>query len=94
MSTNTAKSWDGISDFQLYLFNEGTNFRAYDMLGAHPYEKDGKKGFRFAVWAPNAKSVSLIGDFNNWQTGDIQLEPISSTGVWYVFCEGIKAKRI
>ena len=94
MSTNTAKSWDGISDFQLYLFNEGTNFRAYDMLGAHPYEKDGKKGFRFAVWAPNAKSVSLIGDFNNWQTGDIQLEPINSTGVWYVFCENIKDKSM
>ncbi len=90
MKDTLANTWNGISDFQLYLFNEGTNYRAYEMLGAHFFEKDGKKGYRFSVWAPNAKSVSLVGDFNNWDTEDLFLSPLGKTGVWSVWTDRIK----
>ena len=79
MSKKNSKGWAGISEFQLYLFNEGTNFKSYEMLGAHKTDK----GIRFAVWAPNASKVTLTGDFNNWNTEDRPLEKIGSTGVWY-----------
>lgn len=79
MSKKNSEGWAGISEFQLYLFNEGTNFKSYEMLGAHKTDK----GIRFAVWAPNASKVTLTGDFNNWNTEDRPLERIGSTGVWY-----------
>ncbi|HEU4500128.1 MAG TPA: hypothetical protein VFR82_00615, partial [Nitrospira sp.] len=53
----------------LYLFNEGTHFHLYEKLGAHPLESEGTRGTHFAVWAPNAEHVSVIGTFNNWQRG-------------------------
>ncbi|MBQ1889540.1 MAG: hypothetical protein II160_02410, partial [Selenomonas sp.] len=55
-----------ISEFDRYLFHQGTNYHAYEMLGAHFVEENGKKGVRFAVWAPHAKSISVVGDFNAW----------------------------
>ena len=58
-----------LTDQDLYLFNEGTHFRIYDVLGAHPRTFDGCAGTHFAVWAPNAGHVSVIGDFNHWQRG-------------------------
>ena len=54
------------SDFPLYVFHQGKNFKAYDFYGAHPYKEDGKKGFVFRVWAPHAEEVSVVGDFNSW----------------------------
>ena len=57
-----------MSEFDLYLYHQGTNYHTYEMLGAHFIEQDGKKGVRFAVWAPHAKSISVVGDFNNWDT--------------------------
>ncbi len=90
MNNNTTGFKYGISEYQLYLFNEGTNYRAFEMLGAHPYEESGRKGIRFAVWAPNAKTVRLTGSFNNWQTDDIFLSPMGSTGVWCVFVDFAK----
>ena len=54
------------SDFPLYVFHQGKNFKAYDFYGAHPYKEDGKKGFVFRVWAPHAEEVSVVGDFNGW----------------------------
>ncbi|MCH5185241.1 MAG: 1,4-alpha-glucan branching protein GlgB [Oscillospiraceae bacterium] len=89
VSYNEAAKWCGIDDFQLYLFNEGTNFQSYKLFGAHitEAEKDGTavKGCRFAVWAPNAKSVSLVGDFNNWNAKERYLYKLGTTGVWYGF---------
>ena len=77
--------WDGISEFQLYLFNEGTNFRSYEMLGTHKT----KKGWRFAVWAPNARKVCLAGSFNGWSCEEMSLKKIGTTGVWYGTFENV-----
>jgi len=57
-----------LSEYDLYLFHQGTNYHAYEMHGAHFIERDGKKGVRFALWAPHARSVSVVGDFNNWDS--------------------------
>ncbi len=57
------------SDFDLYLFGQGKNYRIYEKMGAHLRTFNGVAGVHFAVWAPNALSVSVIGDFNGWQRG-------------------------
>ena len=72
----------GFSDFDLYLFGEGKHERIYDKLGAHPYAGDGAAGTRFAVWAPNAERVSVVGAFNHWN-GDVHvMHPRASSGIW------------
>ncbi len=86
MKSDDARSWAGISEFQLYLYNEGTNFQSYTLLGAHKI----KTGWRFAVWAPNAKAVSLAGDFNSWTGDGYPLSKIGTTGVWYGCFDDIK----
>ena len=77
-----------ISEFDLYLLAEGTHYRAYEKLGAHITEKDGKRGVQFAVWAPNAKGVSIIGDFNNWNPNAAIMRP-STAGIWEGFVPDI-----
>ena len=77
-----------ISEFDLYLLAEGTHYRAYEKLGAHITEKDGKRGVQFAVWAPNAKRVSIIGDFNNWNPNTSVMQP-STAGIWEGFVPDI-----
>jgi 1,4-alpha-glucan branching enzyme len=73
-----------LSELDLYLFGEGTHNRAYDKLGAHLAEKGGRRGAHFAVWAPSAKRVSVIGDFNGWdpRANVMQATP---AGVWESF---------
>lgn len=88
--TSTRDVYPGISDFQMYLFNKGENFQAYKMLGVHKMELEGKTGYRFAVWAPNAKSVSLTGSFNNWSGDGYVCEKIGTSGVWCGFFCDIK----
>lgn len=73
----------------VYLFNEGTHFHLYDKLGAHRIEHDGIAGTYFAVWAPNAKEVSVIGTFNDWQKGSQVLAPVKESGVWEGFVPGV-----
>jgi 1,4-alpha-glucan branching enzyme len=77
-----------ITDFDLHLFNEGTHYEAYRTFGAHPQVVDEVKGTRFAVWAPNAIVVSVVGDFNGW---DSRRHPMRarSGGVWEIFIPGI-----
>jgi 1,4-alpha-glucan branching enzyme len=71
------------SEDDLYLFNEGTHRRLYEKLGAHPQVRDGAPaGTNFAVWAPNAEEVCVVGDFNGWQGGKHALRPRQSSGVW------------
>jgi 1,4-alpha-glucan branching enzyme len=74
-----------ITDFDLYLFGEGNHQRIYDKLGAHPTRQGATQGTRFAVWAPNAERVSVVGPFNQWN-GDVHvLQPRGSSGVWELF---------
>ena len=84
------KTWANISRFQTYLFNSGDNFKSYEMLGSHKVKIDGVDGWRFAVWAPKAVSVRVVGDFNDWNGYDKMLERIETSGVWYGFFTDIE----
>jgi len=78
-----------ISQDDMYLFGQGTHYDIYKKLGAHPSVKDGKKGFYFAVWAPNALSVHVIGSWNNWNEAEGEMTKLGPVGIWEVFIEGI-----
>jgi 1,4-alpha-glucan branching enzyme len=78
-----------ISDFDLHLFNEGSHRRLYQRMGAHLTEQDGKRGTHFAVWAPSAKRVSVVGDFNNWDPNATPMSTLGQSGVWAVFVPGV-----
>jgi 1,4-alpha-glucan branching enzyme len=71
-----------LTDDDLFLFNEGSHFRLYDKLGAHAVAEDGRGGTYFAVWAPNANHVSVIGEFNGWEKGKHMLHPKRESGIW------------
>src|SRR3979411_3259907 len=79
-----------LTDFDLYLFNEGTHVRVYEKLGAHLTKVEGKVGAAFAVWAPNADAVSVIGEFNKWDPEATPLHPRGSSGIWQGFVPGIR----
>lgn len=79
----------GLTRDDLYLFNEGNHFRLYDKLGAHIAEADGEKGVRFAVWAPDAEQVSVMGDFNDWNNASHPLFPRGQSGLWEGFVTGL-----
>jgi 1,4-alpha-glucan branching enzyme len=75
-----------ISCDDLYLFNEGAHAHLYRKMGAQPVEnEEGLLGFHFAVWAPNAKTVALIGDFNDWNPHSHPLSPLADSGIWAGF---------
>ncbi|MEX0288612.1 MAG: 1,4-alpha-glucan branching protein GlgB [Flavobacteriaceae bacterium] len=78
------------SDFDINLFKAGKHYRLYEKLGAHPMEVNGEKGTYFAVWAPTAKSVAVIGDFNYWLEGDHKLNVRwDASGIWEGFIPGV-----
>lgn len=74
----------------LYLFHEGTNYQVYNYLGAKPAGSGKKAGVTFRVWAPTAKSVSVVGDFNDWDRKKNPMKRISSEGVFETYIENIK----
>ncbi len=78
-----------LSDFDLHLINEGTHKNLYDKLGAHLMTVDGVDGVFFAVWAPNAKRVSVIGNFNTWDGRRHMMRRRESTGIWELFIPGL-----
>ncbi len=78
-----------LSDFDLYLFGEGNHYTIYYKLGAHPAELDGLPGTRFAVWAPNAERVSVVGPFNLWDGRKHALQTRGGSGIWELFVPGI-----
>jgi 1,4-alpha-glucan branching enzyme len=80
-----------ISQFDLHLLTEGKHYRSFDKLGAHLRTVDGTAGVHFAVWAPNAEQVDVIGDFNGWAKGASPLEPRHDAGVWEGFVPGVGA---
>jgi 1,4-alpha-glucan branching enzyme len=77
-----------LHDDDLYLFNEGTHLRLYRQFGAHPVDGQGTPGAQFAVWAPNADEVSVVGDFNGWDRNAHRLSPRGSSGIWEGFVPG------
>ena len=79
-----------LTDQDLYLFNEGTHLRLYDHLGAHLMATEGSKGTYFAVWAPAAESVSVIGEFNHWNSSSHPLAKRESSGIWEGFIAGVE----
>ena len=83
-----------INEYSLYLFHQGTNYRAYEILGAHFTERDGQKGVRFSVWAPHAKSVSVVGDFNNWDNRVNRMIRLDDGETWETFITGLKSGDI
>ncbi len=88
---NNVQPYSLFTDFDIDLFKAGKHFRLYEKLGAHLLEVDGVKGVYFAVWAPSARSVSVVGDFNFWIQGDHQLQVRwDSSGIWEGFIPGIE----
>ncbi|HBA60174.1 MAG TPA: 1,4-alpha-glucan branching enzyme [Elusimicrobia bacterium] len=79
-----------LTDEDLYLFNEGNHVRLYDRLGAHLAKVDGVEGTHFAVWAPNAKEVNVIGDFNFWNKTQNPILQRGNSGIWEGFIPGVK----
>ena len=74
-----------ISEEDIFLFHQGTNFNSHQLLGCHPIEWEGASGFRFVVWAPNAKEINVVGDFNQWDGKDYSLKRITEAGLWVGF---------
>jgi 1,4-alpha-glucan branching enzyme len=84
-----------LTDHDVYLFKEGSHFRLYDKLGSHPMIFDGTQGTYFAVWAPNAESVSVIGGFNNWEPEKNRLKARGDeSGIWEGFFPAIEKGTI
>jgi 1,4-alpha-glucan branching enzyme len=79
-----------ITDDDLHLFNEGSHFRLYDKLGAHLLAHQGEEGVYFAVWAPDAEEVSIVGDFNRWDKSSHSLRPKGVSGIWEGFVPGVQ----
>ena len=78
-----------LSDYDLYLFGEGKHTRIYDKLGAHPMTIGEAEGVHFSVWAPNAKRLSVVGDFNAWDGRRHPMRTLGASGVWEIFMPGI-----
>jgi 1,4-alpha-glucan branching enzyme len=78
-----------LTEFDLYLIGEGSHYQKYEKLGAHQREVNRVAGLHFAVWAPNAKRVSVIGDFNRWDGRRHPMRVRGATGVWEIFIPGL-----
>ena len=80
-----------ITELDAYLFGQGTHYEIYNKMGAHVAVKDGKEGVYFAVWAPAAREVYVIGEFNNWNAYGYDMKKISDGGIYELFIQGAKA---
>lgn len=98
MIYSNGKIWKGrdpysfeptLSDLDIYLFNEGTHYEIYRKLGAHPMTIDGVDGVYFAVWAPNARRVSVVGDFNIWDGRVHPMRRLQQSGIFELFIPGL-----
>ncbi|MEY8339427.1 1,4-alpha-glucan branching protein GlgB [Lachnospiraceae bacterium 62-35] len=78
-----------ITDVDRYLYGNGTHYEIYEKLGAHPKTYKGKAGYYFAVWAPHAKEVSLVGNFNNWNTDSHPMQALETSGIYEIFVPGL-----
>ena len=80
-----------VSDFDLHLFGEGRHRRLWEAFGAHVRTHEGEQGTSFAVWAPNARSVRVVGEFNMWDGRLHAMRALGSSGVWELFLPGVEA---
>jgi len=78
-----------LTEQDLYLFNEGNHYRAYEKLGAHLLSTGGEPGVCFSVWAPNAREVSVVGSFNGWNPASNPLQARGNSGIWEAFIPGV-----
>ncbi len=83
-----------LSDYDLWLIREGRHHKSYEKLGAHTTEKNGVKGVRFALWAPNAKSVCVVGNFNHWKVGAHPMRVLGSSGIWELFIPRLREDEV
>ena len=83
-------SWPTLGDLDLHLFTEGNHRRLWEMLGAHPREHGGLTGVSFAVWAPNARAVRVVGDWNYWDGRVHPMRALGAAGVWELFIPGVE----
>ena len=79
------EGYEFIHDLDQYLYDKGVHYDIFRKLGAHPSQKDGVKGIHFAVWAPHAAAVHLIGEFNGWNEDNIAMERLEPSGIWECF---------
>ena len=78
-----------ITEVDRYLFNNGRHYEIYEKMGAHPKKYKGKTGMYFAVWAPHANQIGVVGDFNGWNPEANPMAPLADSGVWEAFVPGI-----
>ncbi len=83
-----------LGELDVHLMAEGTHLRIYERLGAHPIEIDGVDGVAFAVWAPNAQRVSVVGDFNDWDGRRHPMRKRVEAGVWELFIPGLQGGEL
>jgi 1,4-alpha-glucan branching enzyme len=83
------RSWPTLGDLDLHLFGEGRHRRLWEVLGAHVREHGGQRGVAFAVWAPNARAVRVVGDWNFWDGRIHPMRSLGSSGVWELFIPGV-----
>ena len=78
-----------ITELDRYLFGQGTHYKIFEKLGAHPKTYKGKAGMYFAVWAPHAKAVGVVGDFNGWDPDAAPMSPLADSGIYEAFIPGV-----
>lgn len=83
-----------ITEFDQYLFGDGTHYDLYNKMGAHPVSIGKEEGVYFAVWAPNAKGVSVVGNFNNWDEGANPMKRLEPLGIYELFIPGLKTGEV
>ena len=80
---------NAIDTYSTYLFHQGTNYNSYRLFGAHRTVRGRKACVRFAVWAPHAQKVSVVGDFNHWEPGANPMERADENGIWAAYIPGL-----
>ncbi|HEU5478245.1 MAG TPA: hypothetical protein VFU90_00355, partial [Candidatus Tumulicola sp.] len=78
-----------VTDYEAYLFGEGHWLRAWEKMGGRPAELDGVRGYSFVLWAPNARRVSIVGDFNGWDGRAHPMRNLGASGLWEGFVPGL-----
>src|SRR5262249_28341110 len=79
-----------MGDVDLHLLGEGQHWKSYEKLGAHPRTVNGVSGVNFALWAPNAESIAVVGDFNFWDRRSHQMRKLIPSGIWELFIPDVK----